>query len=84
MTSQAELISKGYLPWFLVLSQFFRDGMGPFKLTLYFIYIFRYFDDTLLGLFDNRAASYIAATELGRPIVWTHLRNDWDDSPLGL
>ena len=54
------------------------------KLTLYFIYIFRYFDDTLLGLFDNRAASYIAATELGRPIVWTHLRNDWDDSPLGL
>ena len=31
MVSQAELILRVITLWFLVLSQFFRDGMGPFK-----------------------------------------------------
>ena len=31
MVSQAELILRVITPWFLVLSQFFRDIMGPFK-----------------------------------------------------
>ena len=31
MVSQAELIPRVITLWFLVLSQFFRDGMGPFK-----------------------------------------------------
>ena len=31
MVSQAELIFKGYPLWFLVLSQFVRDCMGPFN-----------------------------------------------------
>ena len=31
MVSQAELILKVITLWFLVLSQFFMDGMGPFK-----------------------------------------------------
>ena len=31
MVSQAELILKVITLWFLVLSQFFIDGMGPFK-----------------------------------------------------
>ena len=31
MVSQAEVVSKAYHSSFLVLSQFFRDGMGPFK-----------------------------------------------------
>ena len=29
MVSQAELILMVITPWFLVLSQFFRDRMGP-------------------------------------------------------
>ena len=33
MVSQAELILKVITVWFLVLSEFFRDGMGPFNLT---------------------------------------------------
>ena len=33
MVSQAELILRVITLWFLVLSQFFRDGMGPFKLN---------------------------------------------------
>ena len=31
MVSQAELILRVITLWFLVLSQFFRDGMGPFN-----------------------------------------------------
>ena len=31
MVSQAELILRVITLWFLVLFQFFRDGMGPFK-----------------------------------------------------
>ena len=31
MVSQAELILRVFTAWFLVLSHFFRDGMGPFK-----------------------------------------------------
>ena len=31
MVSQAELIPGGITFWFLVLSQYFRDGMGRFK-----------------------------------------------------
>ena len=31
MVSQAELVLKVINLWFLVLSHFFRDGMGPFK-----------------------------------------------------
>ena len=31
MVSQSELILRAISLWFLVLSQFFRDGMGPFK-----------------------------------------------------
>ena len=31
MVSQAEFILKVITLWFLVLFQFFRDGMGPFK-----------------------------------------------------
>ena len=31
MVSQAELILRVSKLWFLVLSQFFREGMGPFK-----------------------------------------------------
>ena len=34
MVSQAELILRVITSWFLVLSQFFRDGMGPFKCRL--------------------------------------------------
>ena len=34
MFSQAELILRVITLRFLVLSQFFRDGMGPFKLIL--------------------------------------------------
>ena len=34
MVSQAELILRVITVWFLVLSQFFRDGMGPFKVVL--------------------------------------------------
>ena len=33
MVSQAELILRVITLWFLILSQFFRDGMGPFKTT---------------------------------------------------
>ena len=32
MVSQKELILRVITLWFLVLSQFFRDGMGPFNL----------------------------------------------------
>ena len=32
MVSQAELILRVITLWFLVLSQFFRDGMGPFNM----------------------------------------------------
>ena len=35
MVSQAELILRVITLLFLVLSQFFRDGMGPFKYRLY-------------------------------------------------
>ena len=31
MVSQAELILRVITLWFLVLSHFFRDGMGPFN-----------------------------------------------------
>ena len=31
MVAQAELILRVITLWFLVLSQFFRDGMGAFK-----------------------------------------------------
>ena len=31
MVSQAELILRVITLWFLVLCQFFRDGMGPFN-----------------------------------------------------
>ena len=31
MASQAELILRVITFWFLVLSQFFREGMGPFN-----------------------------------------------------
>ena len=31
MVSQAELILRVTTLWFFALSQFFRDGMGPFK-----------------------------------------------------
>ena len=31
MVSQAEFILRVITLWFLVLSQFFRDGMGPFN-----------------------------------------------------
>ena len=31
MVSQAELIPRVVTLWLLVLSQFFRDGMGPFN-----------------------------------------------------
>ena len=31
MVQQAELILRVITVWFLVLSHFFRDGMGPFK-----------------------------------------------------
>ena len=34
MDSQAELILRVITVWFLVLSQFFRDGMGPFNIYL--------------------------------------------------
>ena len=34
MVSQAELILRVITLWFLVLSQFFRDSMGPFKQAL--------------------------------------------------
>ena len=34
MISQAELILGVITLWFLVLSQFFRDGMGPFNKCL--------------------------------------------------
>ena len=34
MVSQAELITL----WFLVLSQFFRDGMGPFNIILVLLF----------------------------------------------
>ena len=34
MVSQAELILRVITLWFLVLSQFFRDGMGPFKVLV--------------------------------------------------
>ena len=33
MVPEAELILRVITLWFLVLSQFFRDGMGPFKHT---------------------------------------------------
>ena len=32
MVSHAELILRVITLWFLVLSQFFRDGMGPFNI----------------------------------------------------
>ena len=34
MVSQAELILRVITLWFLVLTHFFRDGMGPFKHTI--------------------------------------------------
>ena len=34
MVSQAELILRVITLWFLVLSQFLRDGMGPFNTTV--------------------------------------------------
>ena len=34
IVSQAELILKVITLWFLVLSQFFRDSMGPFKVYI--------------------------------------------------
>ena len=35
MVSQAELILRVITLWFLVLFQFFRDGMGPFNDQIY-------------------------------------------------
>ena len=37
MVSQAEIIQRVITLWFLVLSQVFRDGMGPFKLIQEYI-----------------------------------------------
>ena len=39
MVSQAELISKGYHSWFLVLSQFFIEGLGPFNNIIAGVYV---------------------------------------------
>ena len=50
MVSQAELILRVITLRFLVLSQFFRDGMGPFKINQRFLdKYFRY----LLVLMQN-------------------------------
>ena len=49
MVSQAELILRVITLWFLVLSQFFRDGMGPFKeapLPLRDFFVYRIDNDT--------------------------------------
>ena len=51
MVSQAELISKSY-QFFRFLSQFFRDGMGPFNcngIHRAIIYIL-YFNDRTTGV----------------------------------
>ena len=34
MVSQAELILRVITLWFLILSQFFKDGMGPFNRSI--------------------------------------------------
>ena len=40
MVSQAELILRVITLWFLVLSNFFRDGMGPLKPSMIEIWFF--------------------------------------------
>ena len=53
MVSRAELILRVRI-WFLVLSQFFRDGMGPFKIVSLNVFkCISLFTDTLTVLYTD-------------------------------
>ena len=68
MVSQAELISKGITLWFLVLSQFFRDGIGPFnadqekEITSEIIVFVKHNFSSLINLFQNAHSTNLSSS----------------------